>query len=315
MPLTSSPHPASHALVIGEALVDIVVSADGVRRVHPGGSPMNVAVGLARLDIPTTLATTIGTDAAGTQIAHHLDEAGVALAPGSTSSRPTSTAVATLDDSGAAHYDFNLNRELPVPDVRGAALVHTGSIGALVEPGATAVRTAFADAAPSTLLSFDPNIRPDVMGSPEDVRPRVEFLARSAHVVKMSDEDAAWLYPDSLEAEIAGRYAAMGVALVVITRGPRGCYLRAGDHDLSLTPPPATVVDTIGAGDAFMSGMLYALLDSALTPQIYRATLDTRALHTVGRVALASAAITVSRAGANPPTLTELATALQESGA
>lgn len=149
---------------------------------------------------------------------------------------------------------------------------------------------------------------------PEDVRPRVEFLARSAHVVKMSDEDATWLYPGSSQAEIAGRYAALGVALLVITRGAHGCYLRACDHDLSLTPPPITVVDTIGAGDAFMSGMLHAVLDADLTQQLQHATLDEHALHRVGRVALASAAITVSRAGANPPILAELATARHEPG-
>lgn len=311
MPSTSDIFDAPHALVIGEALIDVVLSPDGTRNTHPGGSPMNVAVGLARLGISTSLATMVGTDDAGTQIINHLEQAGVTLRPGCITDTPTSSAVATLDPSGAAHYDFNLHWDIPTPRSTGATLIHTGSIGALVEPGAQAVRTAFAEAAPSTLLSFDPNIRPDIMGRSEDIRSRVETLAGSAHVVKMSDEDAAWLYPDSLEAEIAGRYTALGVALFVMTRGPRGCYLRAGDHDMSLTPPEATVVDTIGAGDAFMSGLLYALLATNLLPQVLAHTLDRQDLERAASTALASAAITVSRNGANPPDRGELDEAMR----
>ena len=306
MPLTSDNFDAPHALVIGEALVDVVISPDGTRSAHPGGSPMNVAVGLARLGLPTVLATMIGVDTAGAQIIGHLEQAGITLSAGSITDAPSSSAVATLNSSGAAHYDFNLQWDIPTPRAAGARLIHTGSIGSLLEPGATAVRQTFDDAPPSTLLSFDPNIRPDVMGSREDVLPKVEALASSAHVVKMSDEDMEWLYPGRSHSEIADRYVEMGVALFVITRGAQGCYVRADHHELELIPPPVAVTDTIGAGDAFMSGLLYTLLDTDVVAQVLERTLDRQALKQAACTALASAAITVSRAGANPPDQSEL---------
>lgn len=311
MPPTPDNFDAPHVLVIGEALVDVVLSSDGTRSAHPGGSPMNVAVGLARLELPTALATMIGTDAAGAQILDHLAHAGVTLCPGSITDTPTSSAVATLDPSGAAHYDFDLHWDVPAPRATGATLVHTGSIGSLLEPGASAVRRTFDGAPPSTLLSFDPNIRPDVVGSRESVVPKVEALASSAHVVKMSDEDAEWLYPDRAHSEIADKYVEMGVALFVITRGAQGCYMRTDHRELELAPLPVTVTDTIGAGDAFMSGLLYTLLAANLVPQVLERTLERQSLERIAYTALASAAITVSRAGANPPDRTELDEAIR----
>ncbi|MFW3385165.1 UNVERIFIED_CONTAM: carbohydrate kinase [Kocuria sp. CPCC 205274] len=312
MPNTSDSFAAPHALVIGEALVDVVLSSDGTRNAHPGGSPMNVAVGLARLGLPTVLATMIGTDTAGAQIIDHLEHAGVTLSSGSITDTPTSSAVATLDPSGAAHYDFNLHWDIPTPHTTGATLIHTGSIGSLLEPGATAVRRTFAGAQPSTLLSFDPNIRPDIMGAREDVVPKVEALASTAHVVKMSDEDAEWLYPGRSHTEIADKYSEIGVALFVITRGAQGCYMRTDHHKLELAPPSVTVVDTIGAGDAFMSGLLYTLLAINLIPQVLEHTLDRQALEHAACTALASAAITVSRARANPPNRNEMDEAIRD---
>ena len=299
--------PVTRALVIGEALIDIVRRPGAEPVSHAGGSPMNVAYGLGRLGVPTTLVTQIGADPFGEIITRHLRAAGVDLLPGSVTPAATSSATAVLDATGAASYDFDLRWELPpVAMPAPCTLIHTGSIAAILQPGGRAVLNAFTSAPPGTLLSYDPNVRPGIMGSRDDVVRTVEELARTAHVVKMSDEDAAWLYPGRSLDAILRDYVAAGVALVAITCGGDGALLRAGGVTTELAAHPVAVVDTIGAGDSFMSGLLYAILVGDVTEAVLQNTLGAAELTRVGRTALASAAITVSRAGANPPTVAEL---------
>ncbi|WP_130176885.1 carbohydrate kinase [Cryobacterium sp. SO1] len=297
----------TRALVIGEALIDIVRHAGAEPVSHAGGSPMNVAYGLGRLGVPTTLVTQIGADPYGEIIARHLRAADVDLLPGSVTPGATSSATAILDATGAASYNFDLRWELP-PVVLPApcTLIHTGSIAAILQPGGQAVLNAFTSAPAGTLLSYDPNVRPGIMGHRDDVVRAVEDLSRAAHVVKMSDEDAAWLYPGRSLDQVLREYVAAGVALVAITRGGDGALLRAGGVTTELTAQPVTVVDTIGAGDSFMSGLLYAILASQATEAVLHNTVGADDLNRVGQTALASAALTVSRAGANPPTMAEL---------
>ncbi|MCU1446321.1 carbohydrate kinase [Cryobacterium sp.] len=297
----------THALVMGEALIDIVrrPGADPVS--HAGGSPMNVAYGLGRLGVPTTLVTQIGADPFGEIIADHLRGAGVALLPGSVTASATSSATAVLDAAGAADYDFDLRWDLPELALPApCTLIHTGSIAATLQPGALAVHRAFTTAPAGTLLSYDPNVRPGIMGSRDDVVRAVEELAAVAQVVKMSDEDAAWLYPGRSLDQISRDYTAAGVALFAITRGGDGALLRAGGATTELAAHPVTVVDTIGAGDSFMSGLLYAILVGDSIDPILQNALGAADLGRLGRTALASAAITVSRPGATPPTVAEL---------
>lgn len=299
--------PHTRALVIGEALIDIVRRPGSEPVSHAGGSPMNVAYGLGRLGVPTTLVTQIGADAFGEIITRHLAAAGVDLLPGSVTAGATSSATATLDTDGAASYDFDLRWELPrlalpLP----CTLIHTGSIAAILQPGGQSVHAAFTGAPAGTLLSYDPNVRPGIMGNRDDVVRAVEDLAAVAHVVKMSDEDAAWLYPGRSLDQIARDYVAAGVALFAITRGGDGALLRAGGATTELAAHPVTVADTIGAGDSFMSGLLYAILVGGAVEPILQNELGAADLARLGQTALASAAITVSRSGANPPTVAEL---------
>ena len=297
----------TRALVIGEALIDIVRRPGAEPVSHAGGSPMNVAYGLGRLGVPTTLVTQIGADPFGEIIAEHLRAAGVDLLPGSVTPGATSSATAILDAAGAASYDFDLRWELPpVALPAPCTLIHTGSIAAILQPGGQAVLAAFTNAPAGTLLSYDPNVRPGIMGSRDDVVRAVEELSRAAHVVKMSDEDAAWLYPGQSLDQIMRDYVAAGVALVAITRGGDGAVLRAGGVTTELAAHPVTVVDSIGAGDSFMSGLLYAILAGDAIEAVLQNTVGADDLTRMGRTALASAAITVSRAGANPPTAEEL---------
>jgi fructokinase len=294
------------SLVVGESLVDILVDSSGMESTFPGGSPLNVAVGLARLGWPTALLTRVGCDASGELIESHLAASGVSLWPGSTVSQKTSSARAIVDDLGHALYQFDLDWSVPYVKPTGVSHIHTGSIGAIVQPGADAVLKMFGRKDAHTLKSFDPNVRPALMGERAVVVARVETLARNCHVVKMSDEDADWLYPGMAHSTISQRYLEFGVALFAITRGSDGVFLTSADVELSLPAVPVNLIDTIGAGDAFMSGLLYAILADGMDRLVLAGRLGAAEVEHVGTVALASAALTVTRAGASPPTIEEL---------
>lgn len=295
------------AFVVGEALIDIVV--DGPTTVeHPGGSPMNVAYGLARLGTPTVFRATLGRDARGDAIVRHLGETGVTLDPRSFTDEPTSTAVATIQPDRHAEYDFSISwRPGAIEAPQEARLIHTGSIASVLRPGSDDVRRLVEASAPAALISFDPNVRPGVTPSRDDVVASVEGLVAVAHVVKLSDEDAAWLYPGVPPADVLSRFLDLGATLAAMTRGGDGALVVSHDDRLDLPSYPVEVVDTIGAGDAFMSGLLSAILSRGLDTSLRAGRISGDDLAAVADVALRSARVTVSRAGANPPTPEELA--------
>jgi fructokinase len=303
-----------HTLVVGESLIDLVQRPDGSAQEHVGGSPANVAVGLARLGHGIAFATRIGDDERGTRIAGYLGREGISLTEGSVGSRPTSVATSTLDDTGAAAYSFDLAWELPaLVSFDGLTHVHTGSIAATLEPGASAVLTTVQRARPSATISYDPNARPSLMGDPHDVRAKIEALIGLSDVVKASDEDIAWLYDGAPISDVLRLWGQLGPTLTVVTRGDKGAVvgLSTTGELTSVDAPSAHVVDTVGAGDSFMAGLLCGLLDAGLLGGIQgRERLRSASLADVRPAvdrALACAAITVSRAGANPPRLADLA--------
>ncbi|ARC57892.1 2-dehydro-3-deoxygluconokinase [Frondihabitans sp. 762G35] len=295
------------AFVVGEALVDIVVDGDEHRE-HAGGSPMNVAYGLARLGVDTALRAQLGQDARGRAIEEHLAGAGVHLDPATFHDGSTSTAVATIQADRTARYDFDIAWDPGAIEVpAGVRLVHTGSIASALAPGSAAVLALFEANRGSALLSFDPNVRPSITPSRDDVLTTVDALASLAHVVKMSDEDAEWLHPGVSLDEVLDRYLGLGAVVAAITRGGEGCSIATREVRLTLPSLPVDVVDTIGAGDAFMSGLLFAILSRGLDGPLREGVLGEDDLRAVAATALASARVTVSRAGANPPTPAELA--------
>lgn len=302
---------ATRVLVIGEALVDIV-RRDGVDAVHPGGSPLNVAVGLQRLGVPTTLHSSFDADPYGTVIAQHLEASEVAVTPDTIGARPTSVALATIDPAGAASYTFSIEWDPASLDVApgSIAALHVGSIGAVLEPGATLVERLLAELRPSATISYDPNIRPQLMRSADLARPRVERIIALADVVKASDEDIAWLYPDAVVTDVMAGWLALGPALVVVTRGRDGAEALTVGGTVHVSAPVTDVIDTIGAGDSFMAGLLAALSDRGLLGGDRRAALRELPASDVADVvkfAARCAAITVSRPGADPPTRDDLA--------
>jgi sugar/nucleoside kinase (ribokinase family) len=297
-------------LVIGESLIDVVDRAGDQTR-HVGGSPLNVAYGLGRLGIPTVFATEFGDDPDGVAIAGHLGAVGVTVAQTSVGGR-TGVAIARLGDAGAAEYEFDLDWRFDgEPAVPQPGAVHVGSIGALRSPGGEGV-LAFVERLPrDVLVSFDPNIRPAVVPPRPHTRRLVERYAARATVVKLSDEDARWLYPGEEDA-VAARLLACGARLVAITRGTDGSDLYTRSAHVHIPAEPAHAVDTIGAGDAYTTGLLSAIVTGVGAPAVRDDALTPADLAQIGRVAAVAAAVTVGRAGAVPPTATELQRALAE---
>jgi len=309
--------------VIGEGLVDVVQRASGIQA-HVGGSPLNVAVGLARLDHPVQFIGRYGRDAYGDSVAAHLRASSVML-PVPPDDLPTSVATALIDDDGAATYTFDLAWELPgLADrlgfmLQGTTLLHTGSIATMLEPGAAEVLAAVEHAHPSATISFDPNCRPSIITDVDYARRQAEKFVVLSDVVKASDEDLAWLYPGQDVLDSARKWLALGgeegPAMVVVTRGAEGPWgvCRAGEA--SVPAPKVDVADTVGAGDSFMAALLSGLVDRELDGAQNRQ--DLRDLPVEGLAELLehaarAAAVTVSRPGANPPTRTELHEAAKE---
>lgn len=292
------------ALVVGESLVDVVVPTAGETTRAPGGSPMNVAVGLARLGVATTLMTQIGDDEHGRTILEHLRASGVSLAPGSVVSTSTSTATAHLDGHGAASYDFDLHWDLgPRTLPAGVGALHVGSVAAALRPGRTSVVDLVEQAVEAgVVVSFDPNARPSLTPDAEQAWRDAREVAGLSTVVKLSDEDLAFLRP-GLTAEEVGRELLGGrTRLVVVTFGGSGAAAFAAGAAVEVHARPVGVVDTVGAGDSFMAALLAAVAEHGLDD------LHETRLRRYVEAAHQAAAITVSRRGADPPRRHELLT-------
>jgi fructokinase len=296
-------------LVVGEALVDVRVR-DGERTEHPGGSPLNIAVGLGRLGLPTTLGAQVGDDRHGAAITAHLEHSGVRLLR-LPPHHDTATATATLRDNGSATYDFDITwNPVQLPDPAGFRLVHVGSIGATLLPGASAVRGLVRAAASAGVpVSIDPNVRPSLTPDIDQVRVLVEEMLELASVVKLSDEDAEVLWPgQTLETVVSTLAGAPSGPLVAVTRGGEGAVLAVGQRRQQVAAPPVQVADTIGAGDSFMSALLAGLLQHDLLSPRTLTTDETAGdtLAWLGALAIGAAAVTCSRPGADPPWTNEL---------
>lgn len=304
--LHGAPAPGTDVIVVGEALMDIVVSPRGTVE-HPGGSPANVAYGLGRLGVDTALLTSIGGDNHAAAIEAHLRKAGVGLLPGSRRPGATATATAVLASDGSAQYDFDIHWDLPrTAPATLPKVLHTGSIATFLAPGAAAVRGLLEQSHQRCLVTYDPNIRPALLGSQFEAKTIFEELIPFTEVVKLSDEDAQWLYPQRPLEEIARHILDLGAGLVAVTRGADGSMLSTQATHVAVPPVRAVVADTIGAGDSYMSALIYGLLmrgTDGLAPSV---------LEALGRMASKAAAITVGRPGAQPPTLEELQSVVPE---
>ena len=301
-------------LVCGEALYDLFAAevSDGFTfQARAAGSPFNVAVGLSRLGAPTAFCTGLSKDFLGDKLAARLDEEGVSLDHIHRLAAPTTTAFVSLADDRAATYAFYgegaADRSLPIEtevDLTGVEALHFGSYSFFV--GSTAdLFLATMRRAHGRFVSLDPNVRPTVEPDMTICRARVEEAAPHCTLIKMSDEDAAHLYPGALLDDVASKLLSLGDEIVAMTQGAAGAAIYTRDKCVRSPAKTGEVVDTVGAGDSFQSAMLARLYEagvarngaSGVSPDFWGQTLD---------YALEAAAITCSRAGANPPFLDEL---------
>lgn len=297
----------SRALVIGEALIDVVESDGRISGEYVGGSPLNVAVGLGRLGRGVDFLTHIAEDDRGKRIAKYVEHSGVQLVSGSTTATRTPTAMATLDAAGAAHYRFDIDWQLAgTPEVATPLLVHTGSIATVLEPGCRATAALLDAYRMSATITFDPNVRPDVIQDDDIARGRIDRLIERADIVKASEDDLRWLDPRHSPEQIARAWLEVGPSIVAVTSGERGAFAVCRAGTVSVPARPVQVADTVGAGDAFMAGLLDAVWTLGLLGADRRRDLGRISIEALERAlesAALSAALTVARPGADLPDL------------
>lgn len=263
----------AYAVVLGEALVDLLDTDYGGERVYRpaiGGAPLNVAVGLARLglgnDVRAEFVGSLGDDALGERIKDFLVGAGVGTRGVIHVNAPTTLAVTTFDGAEPSFrfygqppsYGLLGPADLDLATVGDAAALYCGSICLLSEPVLAAARRAWA--MPGPLRAFDPNVRPQLLTDPAGLRAIVAEFAETADLLKLSAADADLLYPGDQPQVVGQRLRELGAGAVVVTLGGQGAMVFAGDQSVTVPAPRVRAVDTTGAGDAVMASLLFQLV-------------------------------------------------------
>ncbi len=301
-------------VVCGEALIDIVPAGDGSRRPVLGGGPFNTARALARLGAPTAFLGRLSTDGFGVMLARELAADGADLSLVSYGPESTTLAVAELDGEGLAEYEFfvhgtsapNLTPEmLPARLPADVNALHVGTLGLVLEPMATTLNEVALRESDHRVLMLDPNVRPRLLTDAAEYRNRLDGLIANSTIVKASESDLAWLFPE-LDYEAAARgLLVRGARLAVVTLGADGALATSPTERVRVGAPKVEVVDTIGAGDAFGAAVLAWLHENdALRADL---ALDRQQLESMLDFACLVAAITCTRVGADPPWRSELA--------
>jgi fructokinase len=303
-------------VVAGEALFDLVLEGTEQLQAHPGGGPFNTARTLGRLEQPVGYLGRLSTDRFGTRLRQLLLDDRVSVETVVATEDPTTLALAELDAAGAARYRFYAaGTSAPglTPELAERALptrveiLHAGTLGLVLEPCATALEGVIERLAGRALIAIDPNCRPTVIDDPEAYRARLARVLGHADLVKVSEEDLAWLDPEREPVDAARALLAGGAAAAVLTRGGDGAVAITASGEVAVPAPPVQVVDTIGAGDAFGGGFLAWWRRAGLGRE------DLSDLSTVveaTRFACLVAAKTCERPGASPPRLSELGVAV-----
>jgi fructokinase len=300
-------------VVCGEALIDLVPTSSDRQRGTPGGGPFTAARALARLGIPTQFLGRLSTDAFGEQLRDLLTADGADLAMTSFGPEPTTLAIAAVDPEGHAAYRFvsngtsapNLTGEMvPASFDPGVKALHVGTLGLVLEPIATTIAALVDREHTQRLVMVDPNIRQPILGGAASYRARLDRIIAQSTIVKASDADFDWLFPQLDRRTAARALLARGPRLAVVTLGAEGAFGVTTDTEVQVPAPAVEVVDTIGAGDAFGAALLAWLHDHsalrrelALSPDDLRSALEFSCL---------VASITCTRAGAEPPRRSEL---------
>jgi len=298
----------SQVWVIGEVLIDLIPA--GVdRKPIVGGGPANTAKALSKIGIDTQFIDGVSTDDYGQMAKNELIRAGVKLDYVKYSDKPTCLAIVSLNNSGSASYEFVIENTatfdftpdwLPNPQSEQPSLLHIGTLATVIEPGASVLFDWAQSVAKVAPIVFDPNIRPAVISDRKQYVIQVERWVAISSAVKVSDEDLKWLYP-SLEIEqVVNNWLAKGPSLIVVTYGDKGLAGYRVGEKVSVDAVKVAVADTVGAGDTVGAILVEAIVKDGLK------SLSGVRLEMMLKRAAKAAAITVSRSGANPPTLKEI---------
>jgi len=297
--------------VCGEALIDLIPVEPGSeqRNAIPGGGPANTAHALARLGIPTEFIGGLSDDEYGRRMRAEFIADGVGLTFTPEHKLPTCLAIVSIAIDGGATYEFKIDgtatfafatENLPDPKLVNPEAIYIGTLATIIEPGASILKDWIIQAKDYAPIIYDPNIRSSVISDRSRYQEVVKNWVVLSNVVKASEDDLAWLYPDTDPLKIARSWVSQGVQLVVVTKGENGIVGVTENKEVSIPGVKVDVIDTVGAGDTVGAVIVEALVEfglEKLTSELLS--------HTLHRAALA-AAITCSRAGANPPTKAEL---------
>lgn len=294
--------------VCGEVLIDLIPNGKD-RSIAVGGGPANTAKALAKLGVATQFIDGISTDHYGQMIIKDFQKNGVLLDFINMSDKPTSQAVVSLNEEGAATYEFIIydtatfdfsQTWLPNPLSNSVSLLHIGTLATIVEPGASILYEWAKNVALVAPIVFDPNVRPSFMDNREMYVNHVESWIKISSAIKVSNEDIYWLYPQTKIEKVVERWLELGPKLIVVTFGDEGLKgFRLNEIQSSLANK-VVVEDTIGAGDTVGAILVEGILEQGLEK------LSGKKLKQVLDRAAKAAAITVSRKGASPPTKDEL---------
>jgi fructokinase len=294
--------------VAGEVLIDLIPKGLEQKPIV-GGGPANTAKALAKLGIDTQFIDGISTDDYGQMAKDELVSTGVKLDYVKYSDKPTCLAIVSLSDSGSASYEFVMENTatfeftpdwLPNPQTERPSLLHIGTLATVIEPGASVLFDWAQSVSKVAPIVFDPNIRSVVMNNHEKYVMQVERWVSISPAVKVSDVDIKWLYP-SLEIEqVVNNWLAQGPSLIVVTYSDKGLAGYRVGEKVSVDAIKVAVVDTVGAGDTVGAILVEAIVKDGLK------SLSGVRLEMMLKRAAKAAAITVSRSGANPPTLKEI---------
>ena len=305
-------------VVCGESLIDLVPVTRGDEPAYvarAGGSSFNVALGLGRLGAPVGFLGRLSSDPFGRMLRRRLLAGGVDCAFVQEGDEPSTLAIVHLEEGSEPVYAFHgegaADRLLRVEDLPEAlpaevAALHFGSISMVREPGASAFEALMRREHGGRVLSLDPNVRPSLVGERAAYVARLEGWVALADVVKVSQADLAWLYPATAPDVAAADWLARGPGLVVVTRGHDGAFALAASGRVDVAGVAVPVSDTVGAGDAFTSGLLAWLHETGRLDRVRLRAIPADALRTSLVFANRAAAITCTRAGAQPPTRAEM---------
>lgn len=300
--------------ILGEALIDFKSTGNLAFQGFVGGSSLNVATATSRLGQPTGFLTQISRDLFGASLKEHMAENQIDITFVLESAAP-STLAFVEERAGQAHYTFlgngaadTLYNPQPRPVLPGSLqFMQFGSISLLTEPTSSSIADVVSNHRDRMTVVFDPNCRPSLTPDLAGYKLKLEAWLKLAHLVKVSDQDLAWLEPEKSLEEVARDWLLKGPKAVIITRGEHGSVLyRAGKENLEIETPKVKVIDTVGAGDTFTAGLMVGLLEHGHEHSNQLETHGDQTWLAVMRFAAASAAINCTRAGANPPTRAEV---------